>query len=122
MTHKENITAILECYFTGFKKEIINSACDRILEQEPTKEELALLQKWRDNRGVRMEDFEDAMNALQESTPQPKTGHWIEHKNNGMTYIECSECSSWFLRMYLTRNSYCPNCGTKMVEPPEGDK
>jgi len=35
MTHKENITAILECYFTGFKKEIIDSACNRILEQEP---------------------------------------------------------------------------------------
>lgn len=35
MTHKENIRAILECYFTGFKEEIIESACDRILEQEP---------------------------------------------------------------------------------------
>lgn len=35
MTYKENITAILECYFTGFKKEIIDSACNRILEQEP---------------------------------------------------------------------------------------
>jgi len=32
MTDKENITAILECYFTGFKKEIIDSACNRILE------------------------------------------------------------------------------------------
>ena len=35
MTCKENITAILECYFTGFKKEIIDSACNRILEVEP---------------------------------------------------------------------------------------
>lgn len=35
MTYKENITAILECYFTGFKKEIIDSACNRILDQEP---------------------------------------------------------------------------------------
>ena len=35
MTHNENITAILECYFTGFKKEIIDSACNRILEQDP---------------------------------------------------------------------------------------
>ena len=34
MTYKENITAILECYFTGFKKEIIDSACNRILEVE----------------------------------------------------------------------------------------
>lgn len=35
MTYKENITAILECYFIGFKREIIESACNRILEQEP---------------------------------------------------------------------------------------
>ena len=47
-------------------------------------------------------------------TPQPKTGHWIEHKHNGIAYIECSECSYWFLRFHLVRNSYCPNCGTKM--------
>ena len=37
MTYKENITAILECYFMGFRKEIIDSACNRILEQEPCK-------------------------------------------------------------------------------------
>ena len=33
MTYKENIKAILECYFSGFKEEIIDSASDRILEQ-----------------------------------------------------------------------------------------
>ena len=37
------------------------------LEQMPTKDEQALLQKWRDNRGVSMADFEDAMNALQDT-------------------------------------------------------
>ncbi len=35
MTHKENIMAILEHYFAGFKKEIIESACNRILQQRP---------------------------------------------------------------------------------------
>ena len=35
MTYKENIKAILECSFAGFKEEIIDSACNRILEQEP---------------------------------------------------------------------------------------
>lgn len=35
MTYKENIKTILGCYFTGFKEEIIDSACNRILEQEP---------------------------------------------------------------------------------------
>ena len=47
---------------------------------------------------------------------EPKTGYWIEHKHNGMSYIECSKCSTWFLRMYLTRNSFCPNCGACMKD------
>lgn len=32
MTYKDNITAILECNFPGFKQEIIDNACNRILE------------------------------------------------------------------------------------------
>lgn len=35
MTYKENIKAILECCFAGFKQEIIEAACNRILELEP---------------------------------------------------------------------------------------
>lgn len=35
MTYRENIRAILECHFAGFKEEIIESACNSILEQEP---------------------------------------------------------------------------------------
>lgn len=31
MTYKDNITSILECNFSGFKKEIIDNACDCIL-------------------------------------------------------------------------------------------
>lgn len=38
MTYKENITAILECCFAGFKEEIIDSACNRILGLEPKTE------------------------------------------------------------------------------------
>lgn len=45
-----------------------------------------------------------------------EVGYWIEHTCNGMHYIECSKCSSWYLRMYLTRNNYCPNCGTRCKE------
>jgi len=35
MTYKENITAILECCFAGFKEEIIEAACNRILGLKP---------------------------------------------------------------------------------------
>lgn len=52
-------------------------------------------------------------------TPQPKTGYWIEHERNGIVHIECSECLCWFLRAHLIRNSFCPNCGTKMLEVEE---
>ncbi len=45
--------------------------------------------------------------------PQPKTGHWIEHKHGGIEHIECSKCRCWFLRKDLIRNSYCPNCGSR---------
>lgn len=57
-----------------------------------------------------------AIKALEQ---EPKTGHWIEHEQNGIAHIECSECSTWFLRCHLLRNTYCPNCGAKMVEPQE---
>ena len=58
--------------------------------------------------------------VLEKQTEQePKTGHWIEHEHNGILHIECSECLSWFLRAHLPRNSYCPNCGAKMVEEVE---
>lgn len=59
------------------------------------------------------------LKALPPVNPQAKTGHWIEHERNGIAHIECSECSSWFLRSHLVRNSYCPNCGTKMQEVEE---
>lgn len=41
MTYKENIKAILECSFAGFKEEIIDSACNRILEQEPCEDTIS---------------------------------------------------------------------------------
>ena len=46
MTYKENITAILECYFSGFKKEIIDSACNRILEQNDDRYRDGLNDAW----------------------------------------------------------------------------
>ena len=57
-----------------------------------------------------------AVKALEQ---EPKTGHWIEHKHNGISHIECSECLSWFLQAHLLRNSYCPNCGAKMESEDE---
>lgn len=61
-----------------------------------------------------------AIEGLPSVTPIRPKGHWIEHEHsNGILHIECSECSSWFLRAHLLRNSFCPNCGAKMEEVEE---
>lgn len=51
---------------------VIDAIADAIVKkmQVPTEEEKALLQKWHDNRGISMKDFEDAMDALEQ---EPKT-------------------------------------------------
>ena len=53
--------------------------------------------------------------AIQALEQEPKTGHWILHKHNGIGHIECSECSRFYLEAHLLTNRYCPNCGAKMV-------
>ena len=60
--------------------------------------------------------------AVVKKMQDSKTGHWIEHEQNGIAHIECSECLTWFLRCHLLRNSFCPNCGAKMIEPQESEE
>lgn len=59
------------------------------LEQEPTKEEKAILQKWRDNRGISMKDFEDAMDALEQEPCEDCIS-----RRDALVIIECAyeEC------------------------------
>lgn len=64
----------------------------------------------------RSEDNEE-VNKIEKApsvNPQPKMGHWIEHKVNGALYIKCSECSCYFREKLLLINNYCPYCGVKM--------
>ena len=53
--------------------------------------------------------------VLEEVPSVERTGEWIKHHTNGIEDLECSECGCWFLHDYLVRNSYCPNCGARMV-------
>lgn len=90
------------------------------LEQEPCEDcvsRRAVYEILNDAYFLKIDDgaaLQESVRQLPSVTPQQKMGEWIEHIHNGMQYIECPKCSSWFLRMYLTRNSYCPNCGAKM--------
>lgn len=72
MTTLEKIRAEIDCYLknnefgTEYRNDIKNIIA-KYAEQEPTKEEQALLQKWRDNRGVNMEEFSEALDVLKGS-------------------------------------------------------
>lgn len=104
--------------------EISNEAYKKIMchceEQEPCEDTIsrqAVLQavskgcqEWRGIYG-RCEEF---INALPPVNPQePKTGHWIYHRDwkvEGECPYECSECG----RAYDYEMNYCGYCGIKM--------
>ena len=76
-----------------------------------------------------MRAMQSVLYDLPSATPQPKTGHWIGHRehceNLGVmpsglgAYEWCSICDCGIDVREWHRNhyNYCPNCGTKMVEP-----
>lgn len=128
MTHKENITAILECYFTGFKEEIIDSACNRVLEQERCEDAIsrqAVLDMLEDINGETegvgfyYEHYVEYIKNLPSVTPEEKIGHWIKIKNSRGTTValRCSCCGNSPKRGISS--DYCPNCGAKMKEVDE---
>lgn len=66
------------------------------------------------SEGISTDTYEDMEYTIELikaiPTAEPKKGIWIEHP----MHIECDQCKVWFLKKYLLRNSYCPNCGAKM--------
>ena len=48
-------------------EQALNDAI-KAYEEEPTPEEKALLQKWRDSRGISMDEFAEALEALQKGS------------------------------------------------------
>ena len=67
----------------------------------------------------------DAMSRIEDLpsvTPQPKTGHWIEHPeietsvSEYIMFYECSECGDkqCFCKSNIHRKHFCNNCGAKM--------
>ena len=71
----------------------------------------------------------DAIDALPPITPQPKTGHWIEHPEietstpEYLMFYECSECGDkqCFCKSDIHKKHFCNNCGAKMVEPQKSE-
>jgi hypothetical protein len=83
--------------------------------------EKAVLEAFREYQGS-ISDFYKAVKAI--PSAEPKTGHWID----GGEYIcfsgrqkapcICSVCRKSALNEPWY---YCPNCGTRMVEPQESE-
>lgn len=91
----------LKHFITCLKCEVSGKCCD----------DNCSIQYDAGNMGEIIKNLEAISKALEQ---EPKTGHWIEREQNEIAHIECSECSTWFLRCHLLRNSFCPNCGADM--------
>lgn len=74
-------------------------------------------------------EIRQAVENMQPITPQPKTGHWIEHPEietstpEYLMFYECSECGDkqCFCKSDIHKKRFCSNCGAKMVEPQESE-
>lgn len=128
MTKEENIRAILECNFAGFKDENIDTAVSRIMELdgEPCEDCISrtavldlMKKKWvEENEVIKSDDIK----RLPSIQPEIKTGHWI----NGDSICPCcgeSKFKDLDADIWADwQPNYCPNCGAKMVEPRESEK
>lgn len=145
MTREENIKAILEAHFTGFKDELIDSAVTRIVgldinlsgdyvSRESIVNKIHVLQdqlksdddsKW--NRNKLAFKYMAYVNGIILNEPsvqseRPK-GKWIQTKDecDGVNFydfsFECSKCG----KEQSFKSNYCPNCGAYMREGGEDD-
>lgn len=94
MKYKENITAILECCFAGFKEEIIEAACNRIL-------------------GLKTKTG----HWIEGQTDNPNI-HNIICSCCFAGYPSKGHANSQYTR---EKFKYCPNCMANMVEPQESE-
>ena len=132
----ENVLEILEKHklhipsnvFYELKADIVN------FEEPTTKNDLGvdcisrqavidlMIQKWGENFSgdSAMQESIDAIRVLPSVTLQaPNTGHWTD---DGY----CSCCNKQTLPLDISGyasgyDSFCPNCGAKMVEPQESE-
>lgn len=129
MTREENIKAILEYNFAGFKRQIIDDAVKRIceLKQGPQEECVSLKSMWNVIHAceahncppwIWREMLAELPTIQIESVPE--TAQWekvvTEYDKDGspgVWHYECSKCRN--MHSGFGEFRYCPNCGCKMT-------
>jgi hypothetical protein len=136
MTYKQNIMAILECNFAGFKEEIIESACNCILKLNPCEDYVSRQATL--NAIIKELCIKDESYLLQSEktiynvvknmppvTPKIETGHWS--RKTKVDAYDLAGVKTWGIKCQCDRctfttiviedfgyYTYCPNCGAKM--------
>lgn len=137
MTREENIRAILECNFAGFKDDIIDIAVKRIseIEQRPTfiaKSDGTIEQIKKCEDCISRQDVLTPYKGLKdndvisvwlirkniEQQPsvipyEPKAAHWIVYPKDIYANLVCDNCLS--RAPYDCKTNFCPTCGRRMV-------
>ena len=129
MTREENIRAILECCFAGYKDEVIDSACECIYElsQEPCTDAVSreaiiyyikghiheiITESGTDKNAHTNSILRALINGV-ETMPSvtQKSGKWIpNYYFYGIYDYTCSECE----KHSKEQLEFCPKCGAKM--------
>jgi DNA-directed RNA polymerase subunit RPC12/RpoP len=95
-------------------KAIVQEPCEDAIRRQAVLNEIPVLWNSNGDKDYCMESLRDFVTELPPVTQ--KSGHWIVHeKPHGIRYLECPYCNIWYLNEHLIRNSYCPNCGAKMI-------
>ena len=118
MTKEENIRAILETNFVGFKNELIDIVVNRImeLEGEPCDDAIskqATLEPYKDLKDddvVSVWLIKKNIEQQKYVTPKPKTGHWKRIGKRGEYAYICSQCN----HESMYNGNFCSHCGADM--------
>lgn len=96
MTLKQNITSILECYFTGFKDEIIEACANRIMEQIERQNDTPQTDWHYDEQDATWYPYKHEDEPQQKScaTCKHALGNWDGESNN------CGRCCGADRRFY----------------------
>lgn len=115
-------------------KTLEQKPCEDCISREHLLEEIASLKEspwFKDNTNCSMAIRKEAIEIVEDlcirketSVNPQKIGHWImtgvyyTGAYETIDYVECSCCGEYSLE----EGDYCPNCGCRMIEPPESEE